>query len=517
MAETPKIILPERMNTPAEDAAKANLRAHAQEARDGLAKIDSAKAAQEEAARATKAAQTAEAADRASKGVAERAATERAEADAAKPKGLVERMKNAVGVKKPDLTSNEVNSRLEAASKQGREAVDAAKNSKSIQIANGVGEGPKHPREFLEQSSKQARAELDAMKGVKPEASAKAGDAAKAADKAAERIAAKAAAEKAAEGAVKTGALQTMKNTALSFLRAAPLIGTGATAIVGAFGVKDRLEAEDGHGAAVMAGSTAGAITGAIAGAAIGSAVPIVGTAIGGVIGATVGLFGGAAVGNASDAGKDYDAKQAAIRAMLKGPQAQPPAPQVAPVPAPVASAASGAGNGQPAPAAPAGSAPGTGAAPAPAPSAPGASAPDAGRHPAAKSGAGKAAPAAGNAGEIVIQKDDSLSKIAQNDDRLKEARAAVEKALGTKDKLTVTLVLSMALAAANEVEKPDLIQPGKKLDIGKTMGKIDEVAGKMKLHPTMKDDGKISGAEFGDMQNGLKGKTTKEILEAGR
>lgn len=300
-------------------------------------------------------------------------------------------------------------------------------------------------------------------------------------------------------------------------------------------------------GRAVAGATAAGAITaGVISAANGGSAEEAVGSAAkGGVITAAasaaarvpgpwfVKAAAGVAVGVGVALGLDRifssDEKVSPVTPPVAGnPPAQSAsaasAPRVAPVPAPVASGASAAGNGQPAPAAPAPSAPGTGAAPTvPAPSAPGASAPDAGagrgfvNPPLAKSGAGKASPAAGNAGEIVVQSGDSLSKIAQNDDRLKEARKQVEAALGTKDKLTVTLVLSMALAAANDIEKPDMIHPGKKLDIGKTIAKIDEVASKMKLHPTMKDDGKISGAEFGDMQSGIRGKTTKEILEAGR
>ncbi len=116
--------------------------------------------------------------------------------------------------------------------------------------------------------------------------------------------------------------------------------------------------------------------------------------------------------------------------------------------------------------------------------------------------------------GVIDVKNGDSLSKIA-NDERLKDARAKVKAALGDKaDDLTVTLVLSMAMAEANGIKKPNHIEPGWKIDVAKTVAKIDEVAGKMKLNPIMKDEatlGQITPQEFRSAMQG----TTQEILNA--
>lgn len=120
----------------------------------------------------------------------------------------------------------------------------------------------------------------------------------------------------------------------------------------------------------------------------------------------------------------------------------------------------------------------------------------------------------------IVVKGNSALSKIVK-DSRLKGAWGKAEEALGGEaDKLTVTLVLSTAVAEANGINRPDHIQPGWKINVAKTVEKIDEVVSKMKQHATMTDEqtpGKITGAEYRDPEHGLKGKTTKDILGVGK
>lgn len=483
MADAPKIIVPEKMNTPAEEAAKANLRQHAQEARDGLAKIDSAKAAQEEAARVARASQTAEAADRAANGVAQRAAAERAAAEQAKPTGLIERARSALGMKKPEITTEAANARLAAAAEEGKAAVEAAKNTKGIQIANGVAEGPKHSREFLEQASKQARAELDAMKAAKPAGtpSASATSAAEAADKATARIAAKAAAERAAEETAKSAA-GGLKGAAAGVARWLGPVGAVATTWFGAHEIKERLENDDSHGAAKAAGKTLGGIAGVAGGAALGQVIipiPVVGAVVGGVA-CYFGLSAlGGAAGGALVSGEDDAMRKAAIEKALSPTILAPAAGASAPAAGASAPAA-------PAPAAPASPAP------------------------------------VATDGVIVVKDGDSLSKIAIKDPQMKAVREAVEKAFnGHADKLTVTLITAMAMAEANDIQKPDHIEAGWKIDVAKTMAKLPEVVAKMRTHPAMLDDktpGQITLEEFKGLQAGvpnLQGKTRQEILGA--
>ncbi len=80
-------------------------------------------------------------------------------------------------------------------------------------------------------------------------------------------------------------------------------IGLVAGAALGAWGIKQTIDAEGGFGeeSAKMTGNVtgglAGGVAGAAAGAAIGSVVPVIGTGIGAVVGGIVGGFGGGAIG----------------------------------------------------------------------------------------------------------------------------------------------------------------------------------------------------------------------------